>query len=199
VKSLSGKWYKFRTPVSLELELNLVSLLQSSLDPLSVISDAVSEILDLSPVVVDAEFTGDQILNVFNLAFPKVNPEESSQKLEEVQINLEKEGGSLIDSLSKMLTFLTFYGRFQPSEILRLPRATVEEILRETTGLLEADKKFQFELSVVHALGMIFGEGKSSGSSSSSFNKDTVDLSNIGEEDLGKIPPDMRSFIKVVK
>ncbi len=153
--------------------------------------------MEIPPPVVEDEFTGDMLTKIFSMTFPRVKEfGETSKKIEEVQLSIEKEGGTFQDSISKMLAFFSFHGRIQPSEVFRMPRATVEEILREMSELLEADKKFQFDISVVHALSMVFGESGSSSGSSNVKRKDTIDLSNLDDEGLSKLKG-LKDFVRV--
>jgi len=186
IQGINGDWYKYTSPVSLQIELSLITSLKKASEWGDLVTQIVSEVLNLPPNIIEDDLLSEQVLDIFKNVFPSVDSH-ASQKVESVQLEFEGKGTSIEDSLTKMLAFLSRYGNVQPSEVLRLPRATVESLLREITELLEVDKKFEFETSVVHALSLIFGDGGSTSSSSgSSVRKDrsTVDLSNLDDVDL---------------
>lgn len=185
----SGNWYSYTIPSSFQTELIIISILSSSKDLGEVTTQIVSEILHLPPQIIDDDLYSDQVWGIFQSVFPNLDKEEVAQKAKTVQSDIESKSGDGQDAIAKMLAFLSRHGNLQPSEILRLPRATVDSILRELVELLEVDKKFELELSVVSALSKLFGgdttESTSSGSSTIR-GKDAIDLANLDPSDLSQ-------------
>ena len=188
VKSLSNEWYKFEVPVSLKLELTIISILKdynSSQDALSLI---VSEVLSLPIETVEDELTYHQLTSIVNLVIPQVS-DSTSDTSDQLSTDGSDKNLSTQESISKMIAFLSYHGKVQPSEVLRLPRVIVMEMMKEISELLSVDKKMEYELSVVSALSKIFGGDKSSGSGNQSATSkpvdgNTIDLSTIDTDSL---------------
>lgn len=185
----SGSWYSYTTPSSFQTELTTISILSSSKDLGEATTQIVSEILHLPPQIIDDDLYSDQVWDIFQSVFPNLDKEEVSQKAKTVQSDLESKSIDGQDAITKMLAFLSRHGNLQPSEVLRLPRAIVDSILRELIELLEVDKKFELELSVVSALSKLFGGDKAESTSSGSSSvkeKGTIDLANIDPSDFSQ-------------
>ena len=185
IKSLNEKWYKFETPVSLKLELVIISILKDCDSIQDVLSLIVSEVLSIPIEEIEEELTYHQITNIANLVIPQTFNNSTSTESDQLSTD-ELENASPSQSISKMMAFLSYHGKMQPSEVLSLPRTIVMEMMKEISELLGMDKKMEYELSVVSALSKIFGGDKSSNNSSESKPADsnTIDLSTIDTDDL---------------
>ena len=187
VKSLNKKWYKFEVPVSLKLELIIISILKDCSSAQDVLSLIVSEILSIPIEEVEEELTYHQLTNIANLVIPQVTPNATSDDSDQLFTDELGEELSPSQSVSKMMAFLSYHGKMQPSEVLKLPRTIVMEMMKEISELLSVDKKMEYELSVVSALSKIFGDKSSNTSSvseSKPADKNTIDLSTIDTGNL---------------
>jgi len=201
VKSLNNKWYKFEFPISLKLELIIISILKDSTSIQDVLSLIVSEVLSIPVEEVEEELTYHQLTNITNLVIPQVDSNSTSNDSDQLSIDESSEKPDSY-SASKLIAFLSYHGKIQPSEVLRLPRIVVMEMMKEISELLSVDKKMEFELSVVSALSKIFGDGKNESSSSSTskpVDSNTIDLSDIDSDDLVSKLGAMEGITGVIK
>ena len=206
IKSLSNKWYKFEVPISLKLELIIISILSKSTSLQDVLSLIVSEVLSVPVEEIDEELNYQQLIRIVNLVVPKI-PTSSNSDLDQLNNNTDElkelNMGSL-SSISKMIAFLSYYGKIQPSEVLGLPRVMVVDIMKEISNMVSSDKKMEYELSVVSALSKIFGGGDKNNTSTESTksitpNDGTIDLSTIDTNDLVNKLGVMESLTGVIK
>ena len=180
---MKGVWYKYQTPLSLRDELLVLKIMGDSKTVVDAATPVASLVLDLPPPLIEEYFSGPQIFGIFESVVPKMNSS-SSPKPQIDQLDLNEM--SLEESVRVMVAFLSYYAHIQPSETLRLPRAMVEDLMKESSKLLEADKRYLFDLSAVNALNMAFGGGSTSGSSGFSSERAAqgdIDLTNIDEID----------------
>jgi len=188
VESLNNKWYKFELPISLKLELTIISILKECNSIQDVLSLIVSEVLSVSIKEIEEELTYHQLTSIVNLVIPQVTNNSTNDTSDQLSSDEVDKIESPFYSISRMMAFLSYHGKMQPSEVLKLPRAIVMEMMKEVTELLSTDKEMEYELSVVSALSKIFGGGKSSNSTANSAPKpvdnNTIDLSNINTDDL---------------
>jgi len=200
VKSLNNKWYKFELPISLKLELIIISILKDCNSIQDVLSLIISEVLSIPIEEIEEELTYSQLTNIVSLVIPQAINNSTSDDSDQLSLDELDEVQSPSSSVSRMMAFLSYHGKIQPSEVLRLPRIIVMEMMKEITELLSVDKKMEYELSVVSALSKIFG-GKSSSSDNSTkpIDNNTIDLSNIDSDDLVNKLGAMEGITGVIK
>lgn len=184
IESLNNKWYKFELPISLKLELIIISILKECNSIQDVLSLIASEVLSVSIKEIEEELTYHQLTSIVNLVIPQVTNNSINDSLDQLSSDELDKIDSPSYSISRMMAFLSYHGKIQPSEVLNLPRVIVMEMMKEVTELLSTDKKMEYELSIVSALSKIFGSKNSSTSTSNSVNNNTIDLSNIDTDDL---------------
>lgn len=187
VKSLNNKYYKFELPVSLKLELIIISILEKCNSVQDALSLITSEVLSVPVKEIEEELTYHQLTNIVNLVIPQITNNSTSNDLDQLPLD-EVDKTESFCSVPRMIAFLSYHGKIQPSEVLKLPRVIVMDIMKEVAELLSTDKEMEYELSVVGALSKIFGDGKNNDSKSKLTSRpvddNTIDLSNIDTEDL---------------
>lgn len=192
IKSISGKWYSFEVPISLKLESTIVSILKDSDKSDTILPQIISELLHIPIEEIEQELTHFQLSSMLEIVLLQINESlnDSSDQLTNTdnnEVELDQK-----DTISSMIAFLSYYGKIQPSEVLKLPRTIVVKIIQEISELLKTDKTTEYDLSIINALNMMFGDKKKSNTNTNTNinntnDNDTIDLSKIDLDSFNEL------------
>lgn len=185
VQDLEGTWFSFQIPLSLAKELAILEILESTSEPLDVLTLVVSEVLEIPPAYVDQNFTSEHISFIADKVIHTLYAESTSPTV----VDRPSEASSIKREVLKVVAFLAKQG-VSVSDALSLPREDAMMLLEELSKLHEQEMNFQVHISALNALSMaVGGEPIVSSNSPSGSNVDStsIDLTNLDEAQLHRL------------